>query len=1097
LVRVLVVDDDDLDFIAVKRFLGTSEGSFAFEAIHAVSLEESVMALKSRHFDIAVVDYFLGPTCGLELVERLGGRNGAVPIIMLTGSRDPTVLRKIIDAGITNYLCKDTLDGEPLRRLLIDAIGQYKTDIEMLETSGILIDKSLQIPGLGYFDYQVDPDVLLWSRESYLIWGVAPGAFTPTLANVNALVHPEDRVLMEQALSLQSATGSVELRVVINGGGERRIHAIVNRVADQDGKMLRLHGIYHDVTAHRLAESKLRRQERKYRQIFDNSDVSLWLVDCSEIFAAVQAQIKRGPEIGGIDEEGRFSKDLVSRFKVIDSNKAAANMFGFEARTVIQESAFSPKWLVGLVHDLARGIAQNSKAVRSECIIETRSGERSAVFSLPVPRTVEEASSIPVTIIDLTDVHNAEIANRANIAKSMFLAHMSHELRSPLNGIVANIDLLQGTSLDGEQESLLSGAQSSAQTLLHVIGEILDFSKIEAGRIELERIDVDIQDIILDIDSMVQAKAAADGVSFSWRIEGGVPQKVEGDPLRLKQVLLNLTANAMRHTSVGGVYLRVSACDGEADRCTLRFDVVDSGSGLDPRASEHIFQAFVQAEGSSARTHGGTGLGLAIAKSIVDLWGGEIGFDGALGEGAHFWFTMSGRIIQRAPPSTSAEAKEALAAANMAVRALVLRSADRTDDQVERYLRTWTASCSSVSTKEAALKLCDDRAGRGEPFTFCSAEEPVTGSWPAEMATEFLARNVMPALHLRTNSVASIQSGLRAGFTSFFPLEIDHSTELRNLVLTLRHVRVRGDRALRRWGPAESAERSRLWQLRHELRILILEDQPMNQLVIERQMARLGLRHDLAENGLLALKRMEDTEYSLILCDCSMPKMDGYEFTRTVRRREEAAGTRRVPIIALTANVFVEDVERCKAAGMDDFLAKPVDLERMTASILTWTGLSDARDVGSVHARPPSPAATLDTQVLPAALGTSDPAILALTYRLFLSELKKHGEAIAACAVLRIAADLSHVAHGAKGDARNAGAVILADLLQALESAAVSNDWQRVDALVTEILLQQGKVEDLIQRHILPVAPTVHETAPGKATEGSRRTNRGCATKPI
>jgi two-component system sensor histidine kinase/response regulator len=300
-------------------------------------------------------------------------------------------------------------------------------------------------------------------------------------------------------------------------------------------------------------------------------------------------------------------------------------------------------------------------------------------------------------------------------------------------------------------------------------------------------------------------------------------------------------------------------------------------------------------------------------------------------------------------------------------------------------------------------------------------------------------------------------------------------------VLTLRHVQVKGERALRRWGRAESAARSRLWQLRHELHILILEDQPMNQLVIERQMARLGLRHDVVENGLLALKRMEDTEYSVILCDCSMPKMDGYEFTRTVRRREAAAGTRRVPIIALTANVFVEDVERCKAAGMDDFIAKPVDLESMTASILTWAGLSDGRVVKFPQAGPPAPTTTLDMQVLRAALGTSDPAMLASTYRLFLSESRKHAEAIAACAVLRIAADLKHLAHAAKGDARNAGATILADMLQALEQAATANDWQRVDVLAMEIAAEQVKVADFIEDHILSGAPAVCETDVGSA----------------
>jgi signal transduction histidine kinase/CheY-like chemotaxis protein len=1069
-IRVLVVDDDDLDFLAVKRFLQKPEGAFAFEAIHARSLEEAFANVKANCFDIAIVDYFLGPACGLDLVRRLGGRNSDTPMIVLTGSHDPRVLGEIIDAGITNYLSKDALDGDHLRRLLVSAIEQHRTDIEMLKTSGILIDESLRIPGLGYFDYQVDRDVLLWSRESYLIWGVVPGEFTPTIANARALVHPEDHILMEQALALESATGSVELRVLMKGGGERRVHAIVNRVADDNGKVLRLHGIYHDVTAHRLAEAKLQSQQRKYQQLFDISDVSLWLVDCSAIFAAVQAELDNDHDIRKrIEGDIRFVKHLVSSFKVTDSNKAAANMFGMEAKSLVHDSAFLKRWIVNLVQDLALGIVQKAKAVRSECIIDTRSGERSAVFSLPVPTTLEESKSIPVTIIDLTDIHHAELANRANIAKSTFLAHMSHELRSPLSGIVAHIDLLKGTALNDEQTSLVSSAHSSADTLLHLIGDILDFSKIETGRIDLERIEISIQDIILNIDSMVQAKVAVEGVSFSWRIEGTVPLKVEGDPLRLKQVLLNLTANAIRHTTVGGVYLRVSASSKEENSSILRFDIVDSGSGLDPRNSAHIFDAFVQAERSTTRTHGGTGLGLAIAKSIVDLWGGEIGLDGAVGEGAHFWFTMPARVIESAPQITASDAKEVLTTANIPIRALLLRSPDRVDDQIEAYLRTWVAMYAIVTDRDAALKLCDDQAAKGEPFTFCAVAESANGLWPSDIAAELLARHVMPGLHLRSDSIGSLQAGLRGGFTWFFPPVLDHSTELRNVVLTIQQIQVKGEPVLRRWGQVQSTERHELWQLRGVLRILILEDQPMNQLVIERQMARLDLHHDIVENGVLGLKRMEGTEYNLILCDCSMPEMDGYEFTRNVRRREAASGSSRTPIIALTANVFVEDVERCKAAGMDDFIAKPMDLERLTSGILAWAVRPDAPSSRPTSApiRAVPSGTPVDMQVLPAAFGTNDSAILAAAYRLFLSESKKHGERIRTCAGLRIAADLKDIAHGAKGDARNVGAAILGDLLQALELAAPSSDWERVDALVVEITAEQGRVADFLQTHAL------------------------------
>jgi len=387
-IRVLVVDDDALDFLAVKRLLRVAGGPFAFEAVHAANLEQGITALSTGRFDIVVVDYFLGSTCGLELVRRLGGRNAKVPMIVVTGSRDSLVLGEIVDAGITNYLSKDSLDGVRLRRLLLSAIEQHRTDIEMLKTSGILIDKSLRIPGLGYFDYQVDLDILLWSRESYLIWGVVPGEFKPSIANVLTLVHPDDHIVVAQALAADGVTESLELRVLVKGG-ERRIHAVVNRVNDEKGKVLRLHGIYHDVTAHRLAEQKLQSQQRKYQQLFENSDVCLLLVDCSAIFVAVHAELDQGLDIlKRLSDDGTFSENLRSGFKVTDSNKAAAHMFGTEGDSPIHHRAFLHKWIVGLVHDLAVGMVQKARAVRSECIIETRGGERSAVFSLPVPTTL-------------------------------------------------------------------------------------------------------------------------------------------------------------------------------------------------------------------------------------------------------------------------------------------------------------------------------------------------------------------------------------------------------------------------------------------------------------------------------------------------------------------------------------------------------------------------------------------------------------------------------------------------------------------------------------------------------------------------------------
>ena len=251
--------------------------------------------------------------------------------------------------------------------------------------------------------------------------------------------------------------------------------------------------------------------------------------------------------------------------------------------------------------------------------------------------------------------------------------------------------------------------------------------------------------------------------------------------------------------------------------------------------------------------------------------------------------------------------------------------------------------------------------------------------------------------------------------------------------------------------------------------MLVLDDQATNRELLAVLVASAGHTVSQASTGREALESARRERPDLIIADILMPVMDGYEFTRNVRKREAASGSARIPIIALTANVFVEDLERCKAAGMDDFIAKPVDLERLASRILAWSGQSPAPDSSTVAAQASaaSPGATLDLQVLPSALGTDDAHLLAVAYRLFLSESKKHGEGIRTCAGLRIAAELNQIAHGAKGDARNAGATILGNFLQELELAASSSDWERVDALVADITAEQGRVADFIESHEL------------------------------
>lgn len=632
--------------------------------------------------------------------------------------------------------------------------------------------------------------------------------------------------------------------------------------------------------------------------------------------------------------------------------------------------------------------------------------------------------------------------------KGEFAANVSHELRTPLNAVLGMLELLQDMGLTPKQVEYVTVARNAGDALLKLIEDILDFSRIEAGMLKLQPVDFVLHETLDEVVGLLAGQAQRKGLELSYQIEEGIPMTLHGESSRVRQVLINLVGNALKFTEYGSIEINVLGDKSRTDKMSLRFEVTDTGEGIPVEAQRHIFGAFVQVDGSSTRSHDGAGLGLAICLQLVEVMGGKMGVESSPGKGSTFWFT-----VPFEPSMGLSAPSNAMQAFIDGLHILVVTDGSKMRQFLTQVLSRWSIFQRSVEHGERALELLRNAAEQGESYQFAIIDQTAPGSQSADLV----------AAMAQDPQLADIKVILLLNPPQKSPSEMDlpnvvgclskpvQASMLYDCILST-------EKKAMDVIPVQVSKKEPIVYLGS--RILVVEDNRASQQVAIGMLERLGCSMDIAGNGLEALERLARRSYDLILMDCHMPEMNGFEATRHIRALKNESAN--LPIIAMTANAQQGDSDQCLAAGMSDYLAKPFKLNALREKLQLWLGRETSLSTMTVDNQQ-----VLDGHMLRQLREEIGNAFVKMV-TFFLEDAPGQMEAITQAIAVADASALGELAHSLKGAGRNLGANQFAAIAKKMEDLGRHGSIQGAEELLLELSDEYQRVKSALAKEIDP-----------------------------